>query len=158
MTADGSAAADGSVQTVHATALVVSLCGRAHGLLLTGPSGAGKSGLAAALLDRAGATRRFARLVADDRVVLDHRSGRLLARVPPPLAGRLELRGLGIVTVPHLAAARIHAHVALVDEAERLPERAADMWGGVELPRLDVARADPLAALKVEHWLAHMPT
>ena len=70
------------------------------------------------------------------------------------------MRGAGIVRVPHLAAARIHAHAALVATVERMPEPDADEWHGVALPRLAVtaaeplAAADPLAAAGIEHWLA----
>ena len=140
--------------TDHATALVVSLGGRAHGLLVTGPSGAGKSSLLAALLDRAALAGRFARLVADDRVTLEARGGRLLARAPVALLGRMELRGLGIVAAPCLCAARLHAHVALCDAVERMPDAAFSGWHGVCLPRLAVSCRDPLAAIKVERWLS----
>ena len=64
------------------------------------------------------------------------------------------MRGAGIVRVLHLAAARIHAHAALVATVERMPEPDADEWHGVALPRLAVAAADPLAAAGIEHWLA----
>ena len=61
--------------------------------LLRGPSGCGKSDLALRLIDRG------ARLVADDRVVLTVEDGAVVAAAPPPLAGLLEVRGLGPLPV-----------------------------------------------------------
>jgi serine kinase of HPr protein (carbohydrate metabolism regulator) len=70
--------------SVHASAVLV--CARA--ILIQGPSGSGKSRLALALLQAAqGGSLRFARLVADDRVVLEACHGRLVARPPAELAG-----------------------------------------------------------------------
>ncbi|MHA1114324.1 MAG: HPr kinase/phosphorylase, partial [Alphaproteobacteria bacterium] len=75
---------------VHATC--VSLWGA--GILLRGPSGSGKSDLALRLID-GGAV-----LVADDQVSLELRDGGLFASPPAATAGKLEVRGVGIVTVP----------------------------------------------------------
>ena len=144
------------VRTVHATSLVLTLAARPHGLILTGASGAGKSALAMALLDRAAAQGRFARLVADDRVALSIAHGRLLARCPTPLRGRIEMRGVGLVPVPHLDTARLHAHVALVADAERMPDASVTPFEvdgtAATLPRLEL-QPGPLAALRVEAWL-----
>jgi len=71
------------------------------GVLILGASGAGKSALALALV--AGG----AKLVADDRVELFVRGGRIVARAPANIAGFLEVRGLGIVEIPHVRDAKI---------------------------------------------------
>src|SRR5271154_890830 len=81
------------------------------GVLLLGRPGAGKSDLALRLLEVG-----FA-LVADDRV--DIRDG--LARAPEALAGLLEVRGLGIVRLAHVSAARVVLAVELGGEVARLP-------------------------------------
>jgi len=88
------------------------------GVLLRGPSGSGKSDLALRLIDGG------ARLVADDQVELTLRSGRPVARAPQALAGLLEVRGLGIVSVETLAEAPLGLVVDLVavEAVERLPE------------------------------------
>ena len=141
---------------IQATALAVGLRGRVFGLLLTGPSGAGKSSLAALLIDRALAQGRFAALVGDDGVLLAPHAGRLVARAPAVTAtrGRLEMRGLGLVSVPHLPAAQLHGQVALADAVERLPEPTTWERHGVSLPSLALsALAAPLPALAVERWL-----
>lgn len=103
----------------HATAVLAA----GAGILLRGRSGSGKSTLAAALIERG------ARLVADDRVYLVPRSGRLIAISPSSIAGRMELRGAGIVRRPHERSAVIRLIVDLVDPAElaRIPEPEAAM-------------------------------
>jgi len=65
------------------------------GILIRGPSGAGKSLLAARLIEGGGI------LVADDRVCLSARSGRLVAVALAATAGLLEVRGRGLVRMPH---------------------------------------------------------
>ena len=56
-----------------------------------GPSGSGKSDLALRLLDR-GFT-----LVSDDQTIVSRDGDRLIASAPPNIAGKLEIRGIGIV-------------------------------------------------------------
>jgi hypothetical protein len=86
------------------------------GVLILGASGAGKSALALALI-AAGA-----KLVADDRVELFVRSGRLAARAPANIAGFLEVRSVGIVEIPHVPDANITLVVKLADtKPARLP-------------------------------------
>src|ERR1044071_755974 len=83
--------------TIHATAVLVG----ARAVLIQGPAGAGKSRLALALLSAAQSGQlAFARLVADDRALIEPAHERLLVRPAPALAGMLEVRGLGIRRVP----------------------------------------------------------
>jgi HPr kinase/phosphorylase len=119
--------------TVHASAVAVG----AHGVLIRGASGSGKSSLVLALIDRDPETTR---LVADDRVTLTVDSGRLVAAAPAPLAGKLEVRGLGIVDIGHVSPSTIALIVDLLpaDQCPRMPEPAemAASVMGVVLPRL----------------------
>jgi hypothetical protein len=120
--------------SIHATAL---LCG-ARGVLIRGPSGSGKSQLALSLLQRL----PFARLVGDDRILLQATHGRVLMRPAATLHGLLEIRGLGIRKVPFEAVAVAHLVVDLaVAGAERLPAAQAmtTTMEGVALARLPVA-------------------
>jgi HPr kinase/phosphorylase len=72
-------------------------------VLLLGPSGSGKSDLVLRLL-----ARGFD-LVADDRVdVVDG-----IASAPVQLVGLLEVRGLGVVCLPHLPSAPLALVVSL---------------------------------------------
>ena len=126
---------------VHATCVVV----EGVGLLLRGPSGSGKSDLALRLID-AGAA-----LVADDQTALRTRRGRLVARSPDALAGKLEVRGLGILELAHSAEAEVGLVVDLRpgQEPERLPEAAEAEILGVCLPRLQLDAFGPSAAAKL---------
>lgn len=100
-------------------------------LLLRGPSGAGKSDLALRLVDEG------ARLVADDRVdLLSDSKGGLIARCPQPIAGLMEVRGLGVQPVPAIEAAPVALIVDLSADEERLPDPGFEIIAGVALPRI----------------------
>jgi serine kinase of HPr protein (carbohydrate metabolism regulator) len=125
--------------TVHASAVLV---GR-RAALIRGPSGSGKSLLALELIEmaRTGGLP-FARLVADDRVLLEAAHGRLLVRPPATLAGLIEVRGLGLMRLAHEASAVVSLVVDLAaNDAQRLPEPADRRTeiSGIVLPRLAVA-------------------
>ena len=127
--------------TVHAT--TVALDGVA--VLLRGPPGAGKSDLALRLIDQG------ARLVADDQTVLTRRGAAVLASAPPTIAGRLEVRGIGIVT---LAPAQDVAVGLVVDLApaqaiERLPEPENTALLGVSVALIRIDPGAVSAAAKV---------
>lgn len=128
--------------TIHATA--VAFEGRA--VLLLGASGAGKSDLALRLIDRGW------RLVADDRVVLAAADGALMASAPAPLAGLIEVRGVGIVAEP-TGAAPVALAIDLAAVPERLPEAATREWLGVAIPLLALDPRPQSAVLKVERAL-----
>lgn len=95
------------------------------GVLLIGPPGSGKSDLLLRLLDRG-----FV-LVADDRVEIEDG----VVRAPPALAGLLEIRGLGIVRLPHLGHARLAlvARLAPGGTVARLPAPAGRVHGVPEI-------------------------
>lgn len=123
------------MEPVHASCVAID--GRA--VLLAGPSGCGKSDLALRLLDQGAA------LVADDYTIVSVQDGVLIARPPQTIAGRIEVRGLGIVRVPYVARAPLVAIFDLVGRAdvERMP--AHEMCGDFALP-LAKFRLDPFAA------------
>ena len=86
------------------------------GLLITGRAGVGKSSLALELM-ALGAT-----LVADDQVVLTRRPEGLLMSAPATLDGKIEARGIGIMTCDAAPAwLRVVVDMDHV-EARRLPE------------------------------------
>lgn len=126
--------------TVHATCVAIG----GAGVLLVGPSGAGKSDLALRLVDD-DRPDLPASLVADDYVQVRAEAGRLVAAAPPAIAGRLEIRGVGIVAIPHVAEAPVALVVELVAsrDVERLPERATTTIAGIAVPRI---RLDPFEA------------
>ncbi len=129
------------METIHGTAVGID----GAGILLRGPSGAGKSDLALRLID-AGAA-----LVADDRVVLARDGDAVLASAPETIAGRLEVRGLGIVRLPAAAPAPLRLVVDLVapGDVERLPKAGETVLLGVALPVLNLAPFEASAPAKV---------
>jgi serine kinase of HPr protein (carbohydrate metabolism regulator) len=135
--------------TLHAACVALD----GAGVLIRGPSGAGKSSLALLLAATDGGV-----FVADDRVVCEAGGGRLLARPHPDLAGHVEVRGQGILSVADLGLAAcpeaiLHLIVDLVPAAPRLPEPPEDAEIlGLRLPRLVLdpgVRAAGLAPLLV---------
>ena len=109
---------------LHAS--VVSVSGR--GLLILGVSGAGKSGLALRMMALG------AELVADDRVALLRVGDALRAAPPEALAGMIEARGIGVLSVPHLADAPLALAVDLDATAEaRMPQRGSFTRSGVRI-------------------------
>lgn len=98
---------------LHATCVAID----GTGVLLRGPSGSGKSDLALRLID-GGAT-----LVADDQTMLMTQGRLILAAAPAGIAGKLEVRGLGIVALPYAGASPVGLVLDLVERCavERLP-------------------------------------
>lgn len=142
--------------TIHATALLVG----ARGILIRGPSGSGKSMLAWRLIQRAAQNApnaTFARLIGDDRIHLDASHGRLIARPAPALAGRIEIRGFGILTCPHEPAGVVGLVVDLAaPDAERLPavDTCRTEIAGISLPRLPVGPGVDTESLVIASLLA----
>jgi HPr kinase/phosphorylase len=101
------------------------------GVLLIGPPGAGKSDLALRLIGRG-----FV-LVADDQVEITDR----VASAPETLSGLLEVRGLGIVRLPHVARADLKLVVSLIESSERLPAPLTHATLGLPMVHLDPASA-----------------
>lgn len=141
--------------TVHGSVVLVG----PRAILMRGPAGAGKSHLVLQTLAAAETGLfRFARLVADDRVMLAAAHGRLIARPAPELAGLLEVRGLGIRRVAYEPMAVVTLVCDLADQhAQRMPDGSdsTTVIEGITLPRLSVpAGVDPLlivaAALETE--------
>lgn len=132
-------------EKLHATCVAIG----GRGVLLTGRPGSGKSDLALRLIDRGAA------LVSDDGTIVWARDGRLHARAAPAIAGRIEVRGLGILPWPAMAEVPLALAVALDQAVPRMPEetlptRAID---GLALPLLALDGLEPSAPVKIEQAL-----
>ena len=101
-----------SSETIHAS--TVAIDGRA--VLIGGPSGSGKSDLALRLIDRG------AVLVSDDYTDRPPDGDGLVASAPPKIAGKIEVRGLGIVEMPSAVDVPVALFVDLDAAPQRLPE------------------------------------
>ncbi len=138
-------------ELVHGTCVAF---GR-RAVLLRGGSGSGKSDLALrflALPDDAGMRPL---LVADDQVWIEAAAdGALVASPPRALAGKIEVRGLGIVDVPYLAQAELVLVCDLVDATlvPRMPPEPLEriVIAGVSVPALKLAPFDASAPLKLK--------
>ena len=104
---------------------------RSRGILLIGSSGSGKSDLALRLIECGGL------LVSDDQVLLRHQNDRLMGYPPQILRGLLEVRGVGIVTLPHHEYFPVDVVIELVTEPsyDRLPEPQTLMFLEHKVPK-----------------------
>ncbi len=119
----------------HASAVAID----GHAVLLFGAPGCGKSDLALRLIAEG------ARLIADDQTRIFCRDGFLRAACPRTIAGMMEVRGIGLVTVPGAAAPEDAFPVALAvdlvaDPAQvaRMPDSFSREILGVEVPAVTV--------------------
>ena len=97
-----------------------------NGVLIRGPSGSGKSGLALALLARARSTGLFAALIGDDRIWIRRAGGRLIASGARDLAGVIERRMAGLLTVGSESAAVVRLIVELSEPGRAWPRLPDD--------------------------------
>lgn len=130
---------------LHASSVLID--GRA--VLIAGRSGSGKSDLALRLIDRG------ALLVADDYTRLDVRDGRLIASPPSTIAGKIEVRGVGILELACAAEGIVSLLVDLDAAADRLPEEPVPTTPleGIAIPTVALAAFEASAPIKVEHAL-----
>jgi serine kinase of HPr protein (carbohydrate metabolism regulator) len=136
-----------SAETIHASS--VARDGRA--VLITGPSGSGKSDLALRLLDRG-----FS-LVSDDQTLVKRDGDRLVATAPPNIAGKLEVRGIGIVDVDQVSDVPIGLIVELTSEIQRMPDDNLErLILGVKLPLISIDAMTASAPSKVALALDRM--
>ena len=123
-----------SAETIHASSVAID--GRA--VLITGPSGAGKSDLTLRLLDR-GFT-----LVSDDQTIVRREGKHLVASAPATIAGKLEIRGIGIMEMDNEDNVPVALLVELTSDIQRLPDDNRERpILGVPLPLVSI---DAMAA------------
>jgi HPr kinase/phosphorylase len=126
---------------VHGTSVAL----KGEGVLLRGPSGCGKSDLALRLIDQG------ACLVADDQTELFLDGDEIAMTAPATIAGRIEVRGLGILSVPSVDRAPLRLVVDLVAPAavERLPEPRHCSLLGRNVALIGLAPFEASAAAKL---------
>ncbi|WPZ35998.1 HPr kinase/phosphatase C-terminal domain-containing protein [Thalassobaculum sp. OXR-137] len=131
---------------------MLSIDGR--GVLLRGPSGIGKSDLALRLIDSG------ASLVADDRVELAREGDSLIARAPEALSGRMEVRGIGIVSVPAVQRVSLVLVIDLVplEQVPRMPDPGRWTHLGVSVPVISLFALEASAAAKVRMAVRQVST
>lgn len=134
-------------ELVHGTCVAL---GR-RAALLRGKPGAGKSDLALRFIALPPDGELMPLLVADDQVYVEAGTDQVLHVFPPDtIAGKIEVRGLGIMDVPFLAKAEL----VLV----------CDLVGEPDVPRMPSAKEEqthiagvPVAAMKLAPFEASAP-
>ncbi len=126
---------------VHGTAIALG----GDGVLLRGPSGAGKSDFALRMIDQG------ARLVADDQTELRRDGDDIIMSAPATIAGQMEVRGLGIVSLAHVASAPLRLVVDLLPSAEieRMPLPRECSFLGCTVPAIALAPFEASAPAKL---------
>lgn len=120
-----------------------------RGVLIEGPPGSGKSSLALALIDRG------AQLVGDDGVALSARGTRLYASPPPLIAGMIEVRNVGLLSLPPVADVPVALVLVLDPAAPRFIDAPQQCErAGIALPLVQLWPDSPVLHLRAELALA----
>ena len=129
------------------------------GVLILGKSGSGKSALALSMIDQPGRgigkEVLAAMLVADDQVCLsqDEVSGKIIGKPPGSLAGLMEIRGIGIVSLAYVPSCYVDliVQISAPDEIERMPDFPNDSTQilGKAIPVIKVSAHDTTASAKI---------
>ncbi|HEX7107979.1 MAG TPA: HPr kinase/phosphatase C-terminal domain-containing protein [Aestuariivirga sp.] len=133
-----------------------------EGVLILGEPGTGKSDLALRLIDEPGngISKGIMRseLVSDDQVIITRDEDKLIASAPSNISGKLEIRGLDIVTLTTRPSAPLSLIVKLQTHSaiERLPDQGTFDILGLALPLVEIDGNSPSAPARLRaalHWL-----
>jgi serine kinase of HPr protein (carbohydrate metabolism regulator) len=98
------------------------------------------------------------RLISDDQVIITREEDRLVASAPSTIRGKLEVRGLGIVSLVTLPSVQLLLVVSLQTHSaiERLPDPCTFEILGLALPLVEIDGNSPSAPARLRaalHWL-----
>lgn len=134
--------------SIHASCVVIG----ERGVIIRGESGSGKSTLARHLISHAKHSGTFASLVSDDRLYLLESNGRLIASCHPTIAGKIEVRGVGILETEFERSCIIRLVVDCSKQVRlRSPEDEDRMVSirGVQLPRIETLATEAELVLSI---------
>lgn len=126
------------------------------GILIKGKSGTGKTSLMLGLLERAKLEELNACMIADDQVFLKLDAGILIANAPENTAGLVELRGYGILKMPHKKSCEIKVVVNILEDKiiERMPDAKHHLFETLKLPLIEVPQCHETLAVRIVFaWL-----
>ena len=107
-------------QNIHANAVLF----QNKGFLFIGKSGSGKSDLTLRVMEAGGT------LISDDRTILIPQDKVLYATPPENLAGKIEVRGIGIMNVNYTKYCPIDVICELNIDYPRMPEEKTKIFFG----------------------------
>jgi len=126
---------------LHSTSVVLD----DNGVLIIGDSGLGKSDLALRLIDE-GAT-----LISDDITICKKKIDGIFLSGPIETKGLLEVREVGIITVPFVDGIRLKMVVKLTEKnLNRMPKKNFTKVLGVKFPLLVIDGKSSSAVVKVK--------
>ena len=130
-----------TAKKIHSTSVVI----EDLGLLIIGQSGSGKSDLALRLID-SGAT-----LVSDDLTICKKIGDYLYLYPHSKTKGLLEVREIGIMTVPYVENIKLTLVVELEEEEfERIPEMMSCSILGMKFPKIKIFGKSSSAVAKIK--------
>ena len=128
-------------KTIHATSVVIEV----SGVLIVGNSGLGKSDLALRLID-SGAT-----LISDDITICKKVEDSIFLFSPLQTRGLLEVREVGIMTVPYVDNIKLLLIVELVDhEIERLPSKKIGKFMNLNISKIKIYGKNSSSVAKIK--------
>ena len=130
-----------NLKRIHSTSVVID----DNGVLILGDSGSGKSDLALRLID-SGAT-----LISDDISICRKNSNNIYLYCPPEIKGLLEVREIGIITVPFVERIKLRLVVNLQSKNnERFPKDNYFRILGIKIPLINIEGKNSSAVAKIK--------
>ena len=130
-----------NLKRIHSTSVVID----DNGVLILGDSGSGKSDLALRLIDN-GAT-----LISDDISICRKNSNNIYLYCPPEIKGLLEVREIGIITVPFVERVKLRLVVNLKsNNNERFPKDSCFRILGIKIPIINIEGKNSSAVAKIK--------
>ena len=130
-----------NLKRIHSTSVVID----DNGVLILGDSGSGKSDLALRLIDN-GAT-----LISDDVSICKKNLNNIYLYCPPEIKGLLEVREIGIITVPFVERIKLRLVVNLKSiNNERFPKDSTYRILGIKIPIINIEGKNSSAVAKIK--------
>ena len=130
-----------NLKKMHSSSVVID----DNGVLILGDSGSGKSDLALRLIDN-GAT-----LISDDISICRKNSNNIYLYCPPEIKGLLEVREIGIITVPFVEKIKLRLVVNLKsNNNERFPKDSCFRILGIKIPIINIEGKNSSAVAKIK--------
>ena len=130
-----------NLKKMHSSSVVID----DNGVLILGDSGSGKSDLALRLIDN-GAT-----LISDDISICRKNSNNIYLYCPPEIKGLLEVREIGIITVPFVERIKLRLVVNLKsNNNERFTKDNYITILGIKIPIINIEGKNSSAVAKIK--------